>query len=235
MIFSKNSNMLLISTQCKSCDSSAIRFKLFNKFEIDKSLFIGLACGIGISASVYLIYRIWKFNKNLNSSINSINTLTHRLEYIILDLTHIDEARIGVTEQLITKRVKKEAKSLPLPVPQNESTPLSSSTTSLRKSTSLKSFGSSNASVSDYFETPLTSPQGSDDSDDDQFKDPIEEDNDQIDVISNSYSKPLKSVLKNRKVEDNILLLLHQSVEYLKELVERTENEYREVMFFFLI
>ena len=217
MFFSKNSNLILLSTHCKSCDSTLIKFKLFDKFEIDKTLLIGLTCGIGVGASAYLIYKIYKFNKNLKESINHINTLTQRFEYIIIDLTHIDEARIGATERIINK--KQQRLKLPSSGVDNEAI------TSKRKSLS------SSASMSDFYETPLTSPHISSESEnEEEFKDPIEED--EIDVILNkSSSKPLKSVLKSRKLEDsnNILVLLQQSVESLKEFVNKTEINYNEV------
>jgi hypothetical protein len=217
MFFSKNSNLILLATHCKSCDSTLIKFKLFDKFEIDKTLLIGLTCGLGVGASAYLIYKIYKFNKNLKESINHINTLTQRFEYIIIDLTHIDEARIGATERIINK--KQQRLKLPSSGVDNEAI------TSKRKSLS------SSASMSDFYETPLTSPHVSSESEnEEEFKDPIEED--EIDVILNkSSSKPLKSVLKSRKLEDsnNILVLLQQSVESLKEFVNKTEINYNEV------
>ena len=121
MFFTKNSNIFLLTTQCKSCDSTSIKFKLFDKFEINKPLLIGLTCGIGISASAYLIYKIYKFNKNLNESINHINTLTQRFECIIIDLTHIDAARIGATERIIRKKPKRlTLPPLTLPSDNNE-------------------------------------------------------------------------------------------------------------------
>jgi hypothetical protein len=218
MFFSKNSNLILLSTHCKSCDSTLIKFKLFDKFEIDKTLLIGLTCGIGVGASAYLIYKIYRFNKNLKESINHINTLTQRFEYIIIDLTHIDEARIGATERIINKKQQQRLK-LPSPGVDNEAI------TPKRKSLS------SSASMSDFYETPLTSPHISSESEnEEEFKDPIEED--EIDVISKKSSfKPLKSALKNRKLEDsnNILVLLQQSVESLKEFVNKTEINYNEV------
>lgn len=216
--------MFLLASQCKSCDSVAIRFKLFNKFEIDKTLLVGLTCGATIAASAYLIYRIHKFNKNLNQSINSINTLTQRFEYIIIDLTHIDEARIGATERILNKKQTSHSRSIVL-------TDVSPTTSNFKPQRSM----SSSASMSDYYETPLTSPHGSssenesdngnEEDDEQEFKDPIEDE-----FEDKASLKPLKSVLKNRKVEDNILVLFQQSVDSLKELVKKNELDINEVI-----
>jgi hypothetical protein len=223
---------MFLVTQCKSCDSSLIRFKLFNKFEIDKTFLFGLTCGISVSASAYLFYKLWKFNKNLSNSIDNINKLSQKFEYIILDLTHIDESRIGNTEKLLTKRdINNNNNNAATRTIRKASSKLSLLSTDEATPTRLKAKSisvASNASLSDYFETPLTSPQGSSNEDDseydsdDQFKDPIEDD-----LISVKSFKPLKSVLKNRKLDDNILVLLQQSNEYLSELVEKNENEYK--------
>ena len=88
--------------------------------------------------------------------------------------------------------------------------------------------------MSDFYETPLTSPHGSSSENEseieEEFKDPIEED--EIDIISNKSSKPLKSMLKRNvnKLEDNILVLLEQSVDSLKELVKKAEMSHNEVI-----
>lgn len=222
---------MLIATHCKSCESPLISIKLFNRFEIDKNTFYGLTCGVCVTFSTYLIYKLWKFNRNLNKSIDSINILTKRFECLIVDLAHLDESKIGYTERILNKQpVKKltyeeDRKKLTIP----------STSHKLKKSiTSSSSISSS----SEYYETPLTSPQQSssddsaDDEDDEQFKDPIELNGDLNIGQQIQQSKllfPLKSALKQRKIEDSLHVLMHKPRDFLKNYVENCEQDYEKV------
>jgi len=215
--------MRLLSSECVACKSSLIELRLMNRWSINRDVFYGIALGVSVSLTGFIVYKAYRFNKNLKDSIKEIDELKRKVGMVLLDLTHIDEARIGQTEKYLNLSrgtvlgARNELKEAAKPV--------------IRRQRAL-----STASMSDYqYETPNTSPPDSeitsesDESDAEDFQDPIE---DNLSVAS--LKKPLKSVLKKKAVEAalpgkvNFHELVRSSLENIRNFVDNCEKTYLE-------
>lgn len=213
--------MRLLSSECAACKSSLIEFRIMDRWSINRDVLYGIALGVSVSLTGFIVYKTYRFNKNLKESIKEIDELKHKVGMVLLDLTHIDEARIGQTEKYLnlSRGTVLGARNEPKPI--------------LRRHRAL-----STTSMSDYqYETPNTSPPGSSesdslsDSDAEEFQDPIE---DNVSVAS--LKKPLKSSLKKRPadvvlpvaVKMNFHELVRCSLEEIRNFVDKFEKAHLE-------
>lgn len=87
--------MNLLISECKSCKSPHIEYRLFNKWSINRELLYGLTFGCGLTITGFLFYKIYKFKNSLNASINEINSLKNRIDNVLIEISHIKDNNLG--------------------------------------------------------------------------------------------------------------------------------------------
>jgi hypothetical protein len=81
--------MNFLISECKACKSPHIEYRLFNKWSINREFLYGISFGFGLTLTGFIVYKCYKFNNSLCTSINEINALKNCLNHAIKDLSQL--------------------------------------------------------------------------------------------------------------------------------------------------